>query len=93
MGLNCLFVSEASSKAVKSPMAVTISALSFKVGGMVITGVFSGKMFEVIKRPATMLPHARRLIGFITAGLFSLIGARGMKRGCPIDTKYTTRRL
>ena len=86
-GLNCLFVREASSNAVKRPRMVTIRALSFNRGGIVIIGVFRGRMFEVIKRPATMLPQARRLIGFITAGLFSLMGGRGIKRGCPIDTK------
>lgn len=40
-----------------------------------------------------MLPQASRLIGLITAGLFSLIGERGLNRGWPIVTKKTTRRL
>lgn len=40
-----------------------------------------------------MLPQARRLMGLITAGLFSLIGDKGLNRGCPMDTKKTTRRL
>lgn len=40
-------------------------------------GVFMGTMLEVIRRPAMMLPQASRLIGLITAGLFSLIGENG----------------
>lgn len=50
-------------------------------------------MLEVISSPAIMLPQANRLIGLITAGLFSLIGDRGLNRGKPIETKNTTRRL
>ena len=79
--LTCLLVSEASSKAVRSPRIVTISALSFSEGCMVMTGVFRGVMLEVIRRPAIMLPQASRLIGLITAGLFSLIGDSDGKRG------------
>lgn len=93
VGLNCLLVREASSKAIIRPRMVTIRAASFKRGGIDMTGVFSGVMLEVRRRPATMLPHANRLIGLITAGLFSLIGERALNRGCPMDTKNTTRRL
>lgn len=93
MGLNCLLVREASSRASRRPPIVTISAASLSRGGIVITGVFRGIMLEVIRRPAMILPQASRLIGLITAGLFSLIGESGLKRGWPIDTKYTTRRL
>lgn len=93
VGLNCLLVREASSKAVSSPIIVTIRADSLRRGGIVITGVFSGRKFEVRRRPARMLPQARRLIGLITIGLFSLIGERDENRGCPIDTKKMTRRL
>jgi len=60
---------------------VTISALSFSEGCIVMMGVFRGVMLEVISRPAMMLPQASRLIGLMTAGLFSLIGERGRKRG------------
>lgn len=91
--LNCLFVREASSKAMRRPVMVTARAASFRRGGMVMIGVLRGRMFEVIKRPAIMLPQASRLIGLITAGLFSLTGERGLNRGCPIETKNTTRRL
>jgi len=91
--LSCLLVIEASSRAVISPRIVTIRALSFSAGCIVMIGVFSGTRFEVIRRPAMMLPQASRLIGLITAGLFSLIGESGAKRGWPMETKNTTRRL
>lgn len=85
--LTCLLVIDASSKAVIRPRMVTISALSFKLGCMVIMGVFRGVMLDVMRRPAIILPQASRLMGLITAGLFSLMGERGRKRGCPIETK------
>ena len=84
---------DASSRAVSSPIIVTISADSFRRGGMVITGVFMGRKLEVRRSPARMLPQARRLMGLITMGLFSLIGDSVENRGCPIDTKKITRRL
>lgn len=46
-----------------------------------------------MRNPAIILPSASRFKGLITEGLFSLIGGRVIKRGCPMDTKYTTRRL
>ena len=79
--LTCLLVMDASSRAVSSPKRVTINALSFRLGCIVMTGVFKGRMLEVIISPAIMLPQASRLMGLITAGLFSLIGDRGRKRG------------
>lgn len=82
----CFLVIEESSKAVRSPSAVTIIADNLREGCIVITGVFKGVRFEVIRSPAIMLPHASRLIGLITIGLFSLIGERGLSRGCPITT-------
>lgn len=91
--LNCLLVSDASSNAMRRPKMVTRRAASFKWVGMVITGVLDGRKFEVIRSPAMMLPQASRLIGLITDGLFSLIGAVVVKRGCPIETKKMTRRL
>ena len=87
VGLNCLFVRVASSRAMRRPRIVTVRAASLSIGGMDIIGVLIGIMFEVINRPAMMLPHANRLIGLITSGLFSLMGERGLNRGCPIDTK------
>jgi len=86
-------VRDARSKAANTPIIVTIRAAIFSVGCIVITGVFRGRILVVIKRPAIMLPQANRLIGLMTAGLFSLIGDRGLNRGFPIDTKKITRRL
>lgn len=81
VGLNCLFVRDASSSAKRRPRIVTMRAASFSSGGIVIIGVFRGVIFEVIRRPAIMLPQARRLIGLITAGLFSLMGESVLNRG------------
>lgn len=85
--LNCLLVNCASSRAIKSPAKVTRRAASLRTGGIVIVGVLGRTMLEVIRRPARMLPQARRLIGFRTAALFSLIGERALNRGCPMVTK------
>lgn len=76
-----MFVRDASSRARTRPRIVTIRAANLSMGGMVIIGVLRGVIFEIIRRPATMLPQARRLIGLITAGLFSLIGESGKNRG------------
>lgn len=91
--MNCFDVIVASSIATRKPVMVTMRAASFREGGMVIIGVLEGRKLEVIIRPAVMLPHASRLIGLITAGLFSLIGERGRNRGPPIVTKKITRKL
>ena len=69
-----LLVSVASSRAISSPMIVTARAANLSKGGMDITGVLRGVMLEVIRRPATILPHASRFKGLMTAGLFSLMG-------------------
>lgn len=87
MGLNCLFVREASSRAVKSPRTVTRRAANFSKGGIVMVGVFRGRIEEVMTSPAMILPQASRLIGLMTAELFSLMGESGRNRGCPMDTK------
>lgn len=81
MGWYCLAVSEASSRAISRPRTETMRAASLRRGGIVIIGVFKGIIVEVIKKPAIMLPHASRLIGLITAGLFSLIGESELNRG------------
>lgn len=91
--LNCLLVSMASSMATSRPTIVTARAASFRRGGMDMTGVFRGVIFEVISSPAMILPHASRLSGLITAGLFSLMGERGLNRGWPMGTKKITRKL
>lgn len=82
-----MLVRLASSRAIKSPVMVTKRAESLRSGGIVITGVLGSTMLEVMSRPAIMLPHARRLMGLITAGLFSLMGESGTNRGWPITTK------
>lgn len=91
--LNCLFVRAVNSKANNSPVMVTARAATFKGIGMVMTGVFEGKKFNVMISPAIMLPQASRLMGLITSGLFSLIGDIGKNRGDPMVTKNTTRKL
>lgn len=88
-----MFVRDANSSAVSTPITVTARAAVFRRGGMDITGVLRGRILEVINNPARMLPQARRLMGLITVGLFSLIGESELNRGNPIDTKKTTRRL
>lgn len=93
VGLNCLFVRDASSRASRRPVIVTAKAANLSRGGMVMIGVLRGRMLDVIRSPAIMLPHARRLMGLITAGLFSLMGESELNRGWPMDTKKTTRRL
>lgn len=79
--LSCLLVCCASSRAITKPAIVTRRAASLRRGGMDITGVLGRVMFEVMIRPATMLPQASRLIGPITRAVFSLIGDRVLKRG------------
>lgn len=93
MIFSCLEVKFASSSAVISPITVTRRAASLSRGGIVITGVLEGRIFEVRTRPATILPQASRLMGLITWGSFSLIGERGRNRGVPMETKKITRRL
>lgn len=88
-----MLVRDASSRAISRPRMETISAANLRDVGIDITGVLRGRMLEVSKRPAKMLPHASRLIGLITAGLFSLIGERELNRGWPMATKKITRRL
>lgn len=85
--LNCLAVIVVSAMAVNTPIMVTVIAASLREVGIVMIGIFDGKKFDVMMSPAIMLPHARRLIGLITAGLFSLIGVIDVKRGVPIVTK------
>lgn len=59
--------------------------------GIVIGGVFAGGMYEVIRKPATMLPSARRVIEERTAGLFSFIGVKGGIRTYPVWTNRVIR--
>lgn len=89
----CLLVMLARSMATSRPVIVTRRAAILRVVGIVIIGVFIGRKFCVMMRPAMMLPQASRLIELITSGLFSLIGDSGRNRGVPIITKYTSRKL
>lgn len=91
--LNCLVVNEASSRAIINPRIETSRAANLRNKGIDIIGVFVGRRFNVIIKPATMLPQARRLIGLRACGLFSLIGDNEENRGLPMQTKKTTRRL
>lgn len=85
--LSCFEVEDASCRATRSPRIVTINAASFSKGGMDMMGVFTGVMFEVINRPATMLPRASRFRGLVSAESFSLMGERVLNRGWPRETK------
>lgn len=76
-----MFVNDASSRARSRPIIDTIRAASFSKGCMDIIGVFRGITLEVISKPTIILPQAKRLIGLITAGLFSLIGESELNRG------------
>lgn len=87
MILCCLLVREANSRAISIPRIETRRALNLRIGGMVRTGVFRGRKLEIMISPATMLPQAKRLIGLVMDGLFSLIGLRGRNRGCPRETR------
>lgn len=78
---NCFDVLRAISRAVISPITVTIRAAILAYRGIVIIGFFIGVMFDVMIRPAIMLPQANRLIGLITDLLFSLIGDKELNRG------------
>lgn len=93
MGLNCVFVSFAKSRAVISPKSVTDRAASFKMGGIVMIGVSGKVIFEVIIMPVRMLPQARRLIGRRIVGEFSLMGDSELNRGWPMVTKKMIRML
>lgn len=65
---------------------MTTRAVTLMCGGMVIGGVFVGRMYDVIRNPAVILPSARRVIGRRIAGLFSFIGVRGGMRTKPVWT-------
>lgn len=77
----------------RTPRRVTARAANLRRGGMVNTGFFMGSRFEVKRSPARILPHPRRLIEAITLGAFSLMGARGINRGEPMETKKMRRKL
>lgn len=82
-----------SSSASRIPIMVTMRAAVFVIIGMVIGGVFVGKMLDVMRRPAMMLPNASRVIGLVIVGEFSLIGVMGGIRLNPVWTMMVIRRL
>lgn len=82
-----------SSRARIMPSNVTMIAASFVEGGMVIGGVFEGRMKDVMRKPARMLPKARRVIGLVIRGLFSLIGEIEGRRLYPVWTRMVRRKL
>lgn len=82
-----------SSKARAMPSIVAMIAAVFVRVGMVIGGVFVGVMYDVMSRPARMLPRARRVSGFVIMGLFSFIGVFVGMRGNPVWTSSVIRRL
>ncbi len=76
-----LLVVEFNSIAISRPVMVTIRAENLEIGGMVSGTIDVGGMFIVRRKPAKMLPMARRIIGLIRFGWFSLIGDTGRNRG------------
>lgn len=60
---------------------------------MVNKGVFMGGILYESRNPAKILPNSKRLIEFISWGLFSLIEVSEENRGCPIRAKKIIRVL
>lgn len=82
-----------SSRARMIPRVVTIMAAVFVTTGMVIGGVFMGRVRDEISKPAMMLPKASRMIGRMAEGVFSLMGVIVRVRVCPVWTRRVMRRL
>ena len=82
-----------SSRARIIPRIVMMMAAVFVMSGMVIGGVFVGRVRDEISRPAMMLPKANRIIGKMAEGEFSLIGVIGMVRLYPVWTNKVMRKL
>lgn len=72
-----LYVRLFSSKAIVNPIRVTKIAVVFKYQGIVITWIDVVGMLYVMINPANILPMAKRLMGFISLGLFSFSVIRG----------------
>lgn len=81
------------SRAKIKPRIVTVRAIIFKWGGMVIWGTVVGGMLLEMINPAKRLPISRRLMELIRKGLFSLIIIRVGNRGCPKSAKKMMRVL
>lgn len=82
-----------SSRAKIAPKIVAMIAAVFVSMGMVMGGVFEGRVYDVMSRPARMLPRARRVIGLMIVGLFSFMGVIVGVRVCPVWTSKVIRRL
>lgn len=80
-----------SSKARIIPRTVTRMAAVFVSVGIVIGEVFVGMMYDVMSRPARILPRARRVIGLMMVGLFSFIGVIEGVRVNPVWTSRVIR--
>lgn len=86
-----LLTIEVSFNPIIKPIIVTVNAAILINTGMVVIGVFSDSVLNAINGPATMLPEARRIIGFIIMGMFS---CRYMVKGClgcPVCTSIVIR--
>lgn len=82
-----------SSRARIIPRVVTMMAAVFVMVGMVIGGVFMGRVRDEISKPAMMLPKARRIMGRMAGGVFSLMGVIVGVRVCPVWIRRVMRRL
>lgn len=82
-----------SSRARMMPAVVTRMAAVFVSRGIVIGGVCVGVMYDVISRPAMMLPKAKRVTGLVICGLFSFIGVVVGIRVNFVCTRMVIRRL
>lgn len=76
-----------SSRASRKPRIEISRAVVFKYHGIVRIWMLVGGILYEIKNPARMLPNARRLIGLIRFGSFSLIEINGGNRGFVMTTK------
>lgn len=76
-----------SSRAIRKPSTEIIRAIVFRYHGIVRIWILVGGILYEIMNPAIMLPNARRLMGLIRSGLFSLIVIKGGKRGFVMVTK------
>lgn len=56
-------------------------------------GEFIGGILNERRNPAMILPIRRRVIEFMSSGLFSLMEINGENRGCPIKAKKIMRVL
>lgn len=75
------------SRAIRNPMMEISRAVVLRYHGIVKIDRLVGGILLEIKKPARILPMARRLIGLIILGSFSLIVMRGRCRGFDIITK------